>query len=189
LQKLLIGACTDTHRCAAGHLWVTSLDCLLLRIAGPLSNAPGTLLQTLQLQQLLPSPADRFLPFDVLAMPLQPAEAADAAAVSRMRASWSPLGMGAVAGCSSAGQQLQQQGMACSSTQLVVTLHRGAREPGAVAVLRFGSSHQQQDAEEGSNRGVKGSAAADEQQNVNVVLVALLAGHAALKEPNMIAVL
>ncbi|KAF6251422.1 hypothetical protein COO60DRAFT_1628950 [Scenedesmus sp. NREL 46B-D3] len=169
-----------------GQLWVTSLDGLLLRLAGPASPAPGSLLQTLHLRQLLPSPADTFLPFDVLAMPLPITAATRSAAVPGMCPAGVDAGMGG------AGTDRQQQAVKCGGTQLVVTLHRGPPGPGAVAVFRFGSTNAQQGAEQESIEvAACGTAAgADgEQQQVAMTLVALVMQHRALKEPNMIALL
>uniref|UniRef100_A0A383WNG1 SMP-30/Gluconolactonase/LRE-like region domain-containing protein n=1 Tax=Tetradesmus obliquus TaxID=3088 RepID=A0A383WNG1_TETOB len=171
-----------------GHLWVTSLDGLLLRLAGPAAakQAQGSLLQVLTLQQLLPGPAGGYLPFDVLAMPLQPATAAEAVPGSDI-AGLLPLCAGAVAGATSGSSMVR-----CGGTQLVVTLHRGAQRPGAVAVLRFSSDQAQQSRDQGSSGGAVDSAvqhAGDKQQQVSVSLVTLVNGNTALREPNMVALI
>jgi hypothetical protein len=189
----------------AGHLWVTSLDGLLLRLAGPADAALGSLLQTLQLQQLLPSPADAFLPFDVLTMPLS------AAARLSSTAAPAPAGLGdftagmpwpeaAAAGIDGTSslrrQQLQVVASGCSGVLLVVTLHRGPQESCAVAVLRFQDCKVQEDAGQESIGAAACRTAADvqhagdaEQRKGAVRLVALVTRHKALKEPNMLTLL
>jgi hypothetical protein len=93
-------------------------------------------------------------------------------------------------------QQLQVMASGCSGTLLLVTLHRGSQESGAVAVLRLEDCKVQEDAGQESNGAAACSTAADvqhagdaEQQKGAVTLVALVTRHKALKEPNMLTVL
>lgn len=182
-----------------GHLLVTSMDRLLLRLAGPQqpNPKPGSLLQTVNLQALLPQSVRGFMPFDVQAIPslqqtllsarsIQPGAAAREGAGAAMRAA-SQYTLGA------AGQA------SCAETVLAVTLHRGPRVPGAVAVLQCvdGIQLSASEFQNSSPRPIKdsydirgeNSGAVEQQAMLDVLLLSMISGHKALKEPNMIAIL
>lgn len=155
-------------------------------------NTPGVVLQTINLPDLLPDPARSLYPFDVQAV-LKAASPGLAASATGQQ-------------CESGMKNAVGHGL----THLVVTLHRGSHQAGAVAVLEVQSA----DAGEGDCRpcGCKQHASIPQtpaaSQSMAVARVAsatpmaggeisaqvyvhlkeLVGDHPLLKEPNMLAV-
>jgi hypothetical protein len=118
----------------AGHVWTTSLGRKLLRLAGPCHPNSGTLLQTVDLVQLLPPFARQLYPMDVQAA--VQVQAGGSTAVQRTAGVQGHCGVGDQDPTPGSGHAMLSQHTSSSSSLMVVTLHSGSKVPAAVAVLR-----------------------------------------------------